>query len=113
MILPEPKKYDDLTVAHVMIAMSNLKASGDAAWVAFFVGLGWIEGANYCLDEEYLRLTAAPGFLTHNLTSIWWLWQRFGKERLRSNRAILCPTMTPENEDELLQREYERRDVQI
>lgn len=38
----------------------------DTAYTCFFIGLGWIEGAHYCRNPRYLKLTGAPGLLQHN-----------------------------------------------
>jgi hypothetical protein len=58
-----------LTVDHVIEIVSNLYSKKLAK--VWFIGMGWPEGYNYCMDSDYLELTGAPSLLKNNFRAVW------------------------------------------
>lgn len=60
---------NDLTIQHVIEITENLYAKGVAE--AWFIGMEWVEGFNYCQDRVYLEKTAAPSLLKNHWRALW------------------------------------------
>jgi len=69
-------RIEDVKPRHAVIALGALNRAGEMAWQAFFAGLGWPEGAHYCRNAEYVRLTAAPMLANRHAKNVYWLYNR-------------------------------------
>lgn len=59
----------ELTITNVIEIVNNLyKLRLAEAW---FIGMEWPEGYNYCSNGGYLKATAAPMLLNRHTRAVW------------------------------------------